>query len=461
MRKVNSLFSIVLLILLVSQISYPEEKPNTQPSTNEQNEIIIRPLVDSRIQNSNIDNNIMVWLFFAKTFFSEQLDLNIRFLPTRQFELPEKFQGKSWHHHLQAEVMRDLTAKHKTGNEGLLVFVNATNDAGKTQNATGVSIVGINDINNQERFLFRKWLIVHELAHLFGADDVIDEHNIMDEDALSSVTSKTDSLMHFDETTIAIMKIIKEYLINNNRSVFTYQHVDLETGEKLVPLLNKNFSIMRKPASMYASLGEFYLSKGKYQKGLDNFSKAIEIERNNQTKGFQNMALDLTLYNQAICFYQLQQYESAIKAAQESIELGPPTPYPKHYMLGNAFKLLHDNRNDWTDEHIQYAKNIYKQSIQYFPNYYWNWFILAQIELLEVPVDEWNSEKVERVKSHLKKCLEIQPNSSYALVLLGTILSYQNHDNEANKLLKKAKELGLSQSFKVIKQGGEFYTKVY
>ncbi len=353
-------------------------------------------------------------------------------------------------------ISRDNTKKK---GESLLIFVPSSNDAGKTKAEAGVSIVAINADDKKGSFLFRKWLIVHEISHLFGTDDVIDKNNIMDEDALRSVTQESDSLMAFDDNNKAIIEIAKSYMIKNNLSAFSLLNCDLETGEKVIQCMKSNVNIMRKPEGLSSSFGEFYLVQKQFEKALSYLNQSIAMIREDDEDGFKNIALDLVLYNKALCLFNLKRYEEAIEAFQESLAEGPPTPYNKHFWLGIAFKLSHDQKNDWTKEYIEFAIETFKKGAGYFPGYDWGWFCLASMELYLIPIDEWNSDAVEQVKTHLEKCLEINPNHASGLFLMGAILQHQNKPKKAETFLSKAKEAGAALNMVFLKNGGSFSAK--
>ena len=376
----------------------------------------------------------------------------MQFTPVTIFDIPEKYHG-DWHHHLQAEIMNYFVDKYRQDNEALLVFVKAKNDVGKTKTVLGISIIALNPELEAKYSLNDKWLVIHELSHLFGAADLRQPNNIMDEESLGETLIQSASKRTYDETTRSIMKAAIQYTKKQKQHYFSFRNSSFQDGEPLVPLYKFLFTFSRSPQAINSEIGAFYLIHNQYSQALEYLDQSLKLIQQNQDEKFQDVAVDLVRYNKGLSLYYLKRFQEAFQCFQTSLEEGPPDAN-KYFYVGLAYQMANETNRDWSQEQIDYLLAVFNRSAEMNPDFSWVWFKIAEIQLCSIPLNEWSSDAVEAVKSNLQKCLTLEPTHPYALLFTGVILQNQGKAKEAQPIIKKAINAGADISKTLRKQGG-------
>lgn len=83
--------------------------------------------------------------------------------------------------------------------------------------------------------------------------------------------------------------------------------------------------------SYFQKANEYYNAKD-YKKAIDMYEKAVQIKDNEPS----------SLYNSAVCFIKLKQYNKAIPLLKSAIKLKRESKY--FFNLGYCYTMLKDNR---------------------------------------------------------------------------------------------------------------------
>ena len=214
MRFVYALFFIVFFIVcspLLSNADSTSPKPNSHP-------IDVRILVDERLREKGYEEEIHTWLDFSKKTLFNQAGINLRFIGFHPITIQEEHKGKSWHHQKQRDIFEEWVKEHRKKDEMICAFTAAMKDAGKSMSGHGISVAAI----HPETKRTRKWLVLHELAHLFGAEDVTLKNHVMNDDC---VFTEDETPLQFDPDTLEIMRIANECLQSTKLGFFHHTRV--------------------------------------------------------------------------------------------------------------------------------------------------------------------------------------------------------------------------------------------
>lgn len=75
-----------------------------------------------------------------------------------------------------------------------------------------------------------------------------------------------------------------------------------------------------------------YFMKKEYKKAIEMYKKSIELDQNKES----------SLYNTAVCFIKLKQYEKAISFIEHALKIKEDSKY--YFNLGYCYALTNNNK---------------------------------------------------------------------------------------------------------------------
>ncbi len=166
-------------------------------------------------------------------------------------------------------------------------------------------------------------------------------------------------------------------------------------------------------AKAYFYKGNVYYEKGDYKRAIENYTKAI----------IMNRVYSEAYFNRAMCYYNLKDYNEAIADYTKAIELDPNNP------------ILYNNRGDcfYLKEDFQKALEDYSKAIslndKYMKAYYNRGLSNACIEQYEKAIEDFT------------QAINFSPDFAQAYLLRGMCYEYLKDYEKAKADLQKALEL--------------------
>ncbi|MCX8166380.1 MAG: tetratricopeptide repeat protein [Candidatus Micrarchaeota archaeon] len=166
-------------------------------------------------------------------------------------------------------------------------------------------------------------------------------------------------------------------------------------------------------AKSYFNKGNIHYEKGEYKKAIEQYTKAIVLNR----------LYSEAYFNRALCYYNLKDYDSAIEDYTKALELDPNNP------------ILYNNRGD-----AFYLKEDYKKAIEdyskaltlnnkYMKAYYNRGLAHACIEEYEKAIEDFSN------------AIDLAPSFAQSYHLRGMCYEYLKQYEKAKEDFTKALEL--------------------
>ncbi len=437
MRFINALFFIVFFIVcspLLSNADSTSPEPNSPP-------IDVRILIDESLRKDGFEEDIKKWLAFSKNILLKESGINIRFIEHHPITIPKK-NLDSWHHHKQRDIFKEWVNEHRRKDEIIYAFVSATDDAGKCMSSMGISLTAIDSTKTQSR----KWLVLHEFAHLFGAPDVVLKDHVMNDEC---ILEYGDEPLQFDPHTLAIMRIANEYLQSTKRGFFSFAHIPPDYGKRIIPHLNTLLFHAKHKESMHCELGEYYLINSQYKQALSEFDRSLQIVSDRiacatpSPKDFQEVAVDLIQYNKGLCLVPLGKYHEALSLFQLSLTSGPENS-DKHFWISRTYHILGE-----IDPALRHSENSLRLNPSNPPIWHYHGVLL----LTQIPANTWEGDEMDKAIHCFNKAIELDPSIAISHAYLGAIYIQRNDLPKAEPYLQYAKKNGFEDGLRIKKKG--------
>uniref|UniRef100_H3A6S4 Interferon-induced protein with tetratricopeptide repeats 9 n=1 Tax=Latimeria chalumnae TaxID=7897 RepID=H3A6S4_LATCH len=221
-----------------------------------------------------------------------------------------------------------------------------------------------------------------------------------------------------------------------------------------------NFSLERNQVVSYGLLAFIHHLEGNNEETLINLGKSEEIVRKNFEQQFEKRIL-ITYGNYAWVYYNMDKLQET-KAYLDKIEaICKKFPHATRYSVQIPEVL---GEKGWTL--MKFSGTFYKESMQCFqkalemdPNEVeWNSGYAIVLFRLEGFREEWLLRKQCNSVIYLKRVLELDPEDSMAMVLLGIKLAEKKQQVEAVKLVEKALEKSPSHP-QILRYAAVFHRK--
>lgn len=182
----------------------------------------------------------------------------------------------------------------------------------------------------------------------------------------------------------------------------TKQYEDAQTNHNRAIILNNR--------------GNAYYYKGQYDRAIEDYNKAIELNPN----------YTYAYYNRGLAYYQKVQYDLAIENYNKAIYLDPNDAH------------AYNNRGNVYYHKLQYDRAIedYNEAIKLDPNYTYAYNNRGNVYYTKGQYD--------RAIEDCSKVVQFGPNDAFAYYNIACVYSAQNKTVEACQWLKTAVEKGFS-----------------
>ncbi len=304
-----------------------------------------------------------------------------------------------------------------------------------------------------------KWLLVHELAHLFGAIDLKWENHLMDEKSLFSFNESGeydiipftyDETLFVDENTHELIKLF-EKKIHHKWEGFDSSRFSDNIGKNIIKLKQSLISKAAYPDSELYQIGLFYYNRNQFDTALEQFNLAMELSP--QSIDF-NAHRDTSLHQNNIlfyksrCFEKLNQIEKAVSVLLQMDDNGPKV-LEKYHFLGSHY-LSSKQHEKAIETYRKITSTINPEDVN-------GWYILGLALLEQIPIEIWEGTAIEECKQAFKQTVKLDPNHLLAYAILGAIYQAQNKPEQSKAHLNRVMELGLKEPLQ-IKKGEKYFT---
>jgi len=226
----------------------------------------------------------------------------------------------------------------------------------------------------------------------------------------------------------ALGELLEDYQLKEKLQYETKEYLEMTSPELAKAFYIKDSS---KNINKYFTLGNDYTKKKEYDKAIEAYQKAIEINPNNAW-AYNNMGL---------CFYHKKEYDKAIEAYQKAIELDPN--YARAY---NNMGLCFYHKKEY-DKAIE----AYQKAIELDPNYakaYNNMGLCF-----------YHKKEYDKAIKAYQKAIELVPNYARAYRHMGIINAYKKEYDKAIEAYQKAIELDPNYALAYDNIGNSYYEK--
>lgn len=423
------------------------------------NIIVDDQYVFETLSEADVLNAVTSHFEFAQSYFEREFDIHLRKMDIKLVTLTtENIQSNP-------EILRP------DGTHIAIVYAKRIGDfggAGRTYLNAGNILMNIILDNPQDSSRNHtdlpskqnayKWLLVHELAHLFGAIDLQWEHHLMDEKSLFSLNESDvydiipltkDETLIVDEITHEIIKLF-EKKIHQKWEGFDTSHFSDDIGEKIIALKQSLIPKAAYPDSELYLIALYYYNRKQFDTALDQFNLALELKP--KSIGF-NAHRDTSLHKndiliyKSLCLEKLNQIEESLSALLQMDDNGPKL-LEKYHFLGSHYLS--------SKQHEKAIETYRKITSTINPNDVNGWFVLGLAVLEQIPFEVWEGAEIEESKQAFEQTVKLDPNHLQAHAILGAIYQAQNNPEQAKAHLNRVMELGLKEPLQVEKDGKHF-----
>lgn len=299
-----------------------------------------------------------------------------------------------------------------------------------------------------------KWLLIHELAHLFGGIDVKKENHVMDGSNFFGANGyfqpiENDQTFSLDEKTRNIVQIFWDHM-KEKRVTFLFSHLHPDYAQKIIPLYEALLPESGNPEKVLYFIASYYVKQGSLINAISIFDVALQKQSNSELilhKDEENIHENAVLISKSQCLIDLNRINDAIDTLLQMNDDGPHI-YEKYITLGKLYLNLGQ---------YQKAINVYRNLTSTItPDNAQTWFVLGVSILETIPFEVWEGEEIEECKQALLKTIELAPAHLEAHAVLGTIYQLQEQPEQAEQHLKRVMELGLDHPLNIAKGGKTF-----
>jgi len=163
----------------------------------------------------------------------------------------------------------------------------------------------------------------------------------------------------------------------------------------------------------YHNLGNDFYRLGQYEKAVDHYAKALEL----------NPALTETYFNRALAYARLGDYESALADASHVIDLDGSL-HDAYYLRGRIWELSLNDKAAVAD---------YEQALRLNPS-----FATASDQLRLIKARQWIYDELRQVRGQI----ELEPCNGYLRFQFGQKLAMIGHHDDAVRALEQARANG-------------------
>lgn len=444
----NFNLKIVLIILMVLPAFFYQ-------CGNHQLMLNVNIVIDDRYISDSINEEEILGLVteqfeFAKSYFANEFNIHLNHMHTRfRILTDETIQSNP-------EIIRP------SGTNIAVIFAKPKTDyggAGRSYLNSGNVLMNVSlDENTQKRITAYKWLLVHEITHLFGTIDLKWDDHLMDEGSLfqdiesEEYTSKTiagNKTLFVDETTKNIISLVRKQLLLDDRG-YLLQDFDDEIADGVIAYTQKLIPKAAFPDKDLFRIAMYYYERNQFKESLDRLDMALQLKPNSIDYYFRrenSIHENKILLNKSRCLEKLKRISEAVKTYEQMDDTGPYI-YEKYITLGKLYLNLGQ---------YQKAIDVYRKLTSTItPDNAQTWFVLGVSILETIPFEVWEGEEIEECKQALLKTIELAPAHLEAHAVLGTIYQLQEQPEQAEQHLKRVMELGLDHPLNIAKGGKTF-----
>lgn len=398
-------------------------------------------LLENYLPQGESEKYLNECLLFASDYFEKQFGIKLSYSNQNIIEMDDQ-------HHLSLKELKpqneDITIIFKDG-KGF--------DFGFSESSKIFNFVTMNIQLDQERQYYRKWLLIHELAHLFGAIDLTTGNSLMDDSILvdssgdNTVAKKSEDevILTLDDDHKEIISLYKDGIKEIDQMTYL-DNLPINFVNKIYKKYEQMIKDSRYPENIKYRLGNYYLQSGRVNEAHEIFKLALE--KYGDFTGMRNVKLvtpidDIQLAL-ALSYLKLEKYPEAIDTL-EKISENAKKYNEKFYYLGLAYSSIGESDK---------ALNSLRRSVKVQAGNKNAWYMLGIILVEQAPLDMWYGKIMNEAFDAFQQAISIDENYGEALFYLGLINIARNHPDPGKEQLNKAESLGINLSKRIKKKDG-------
>lgn len=449
------MFVIFIFLVNFTQIHWGDETQNLKLSFN--------VIVDNDIINQKNKNDIEKYIDSiindTTDFYKNEFD--IEFYLTQKSHLDLSFQKTADGNKIVDIKPQDL--KPNKEDFTFILYYDIETDFGVSFLDEKFIVIG-SPFNNQTDAY--KNILIHEVAHFFSALDLIQIPSFMNQDIYMERCKNSNgeiygkvknkikyNIIKIDERTAEIIEISKHQFMKIKRFV-DVKYFNEPYYKSIINVYKELIDYSRYPEIPLFFIGDYYLKYQLYENALTYFNRAIAVDTSShdghlgygRTPG-SKISIEKINYCIAVCLFSLKRYPEAIPHLNQLSDTGQFAD-KKHYYLGIIETL---------NNQFEKAANHLRHSLKINPSQANCWFLLGTCLMEQIPILEWEGEKINETKMAFEKALELGCLNKNIYLYLAGICYGQNNSEKGKEYLEKANKAGIDISSAVIKMGGYFH----
>lgn len=417
-----------------------------------EHKVKLEVLLDPRISNAEWKQKVRPWITFAADRLDEAANIRITLDQTQWLSLAPEDSGT-----YDLARIREFNARiqstRQSSNTICLAYVYSDANAG-TAFLKNSNIVCFYNERTKDR---AKWVLLHELAHLFGAIHVAQLDSVM---YGGRGDWRGDETRRFDEVNEEIMNLAREDVMARGATTFYLKEALPSHGERFVRLYRDVMREQREADKLQEKhqIAEYYAQNERYEEALaewiDVYEGCLKAELIDQPVDLTDVFLldrssqflTPTARSIGITLSRLGRHSEVLEYFLTALEREPKNT---EYM--RAVQAWYKQNRE-----TEPALEVFESHADTAANSGVFWFFYGLTILKGTPVEVWTGERIERAKECLENAIEYQFEEGPCHLALAGILQQQGLQEDADAHLAKAKELGADGTLPFEKQGGGF-----
>lgn len=413
-------------------------------------------LLDSRISEAEWEQKIKKWIAFAADQLDEAANVRISVDRMTRLTLTEEDSG-TYDDARKREFNDRMKALRQSSDTICLALVVANGSAGCAY-IEDANILCIYCKRHDEK---AKWVLLHELAHLFGAIHVAPPDSVMNR----STDAWTNETLRFDERNLEIMDLAREDVVAKNVTTFQLKDAAPSYGE---PIMQQYLEVMPEQTeadrlSLQYQIAAYHAQTEQHERAKEDWKELYEwcLKAESKRRSEENTSVSVlpreTDFEEGlstaelaqitgISLFQLGRCSEALKYFLTATER-EPTSFDNNYALAGCYFRMGE---------VESALEVFDRCVEIGSDDGAFWYIYGHVLLEGIPADVWSGERIERAKECMGKAIEYKHEEATAHYVLAVILRYQGLQGESDVHLTKAKELGAHLFRTIQKKGGRF-----